>query len=196
MNKRRFIISTGAILMVAMLATGYAAVATEYGSADDPLITQSYLEKVLTPSLTAKAEAAARAQVDSYENDMTAQINQMVQSIGSRFQSVVDSLLSDENFIQRVAAAGGGTAAVQGDWETITLSAGKVIQLDAGAQLIVRSGVASASGAGLTDVTAGARLNSGDAATASHLYMATQQGSGFKAGASARVLVSGGYTLA
>ena len=44
--------------MVCMLATGYAAVAAEYGSSDDPLITQSYLEQVLTPTLTTAAETA------------------------------------------------------------------------------------------------------------------------------------------
>ena len=59
-NRRRFTITVGAVLMVCMLITGYAAVAAEYGSAEDPLITQSYLEQVLAPSLTSAAENTAK----------------------------------------------------------------------------------------------------------------------------------------
>ena len=195
MNKRRFIISTGAVLMVAMLATGYAAVAAEYGSADDPLITQSYLEKVLMPSLTAKAEAAAKSEAAAYTSDMTARINQVTDAIGTQLQSLANALVTDEDFVERVAQAGGGTGTAQAEWQTVTLSAGKTLKLDAGTQVIVRTGSASAAGTGLTDVTAGSRLTAGDTAVASHLFMATQDGAGLKAGASARVLVSGGYTV-
>lgn len=47
MNKRNFIISTGAVLMLVLLATCYAA-ASAYGAAETPRVTEDYRQTVLT----------------------------------------------------------------------------------------------------------------------------------------------------
>ena len=65
MKQQKFITTTAAILMVCLLISGYYAVAAEYGSADDPLITQSYLDAVVTPKAVAAAEDAAGAPADT-----------------------------------------------------------------------------------------------------------------------------------
>lgn len=49
MNKRKFIISTGAFLMLVMLITGYLASDAVMRGEKAPYITEEYKNKVLTP---------------------------------------------------------------------------------------------------------------------------------------------------
>ena len=77
MKQQKFITTTAAILMVCLLISGYYAVAAEYGSADDPLITQSYLDAVVTPKAVAAAEDAAGAQADTLSARISALSDQL-----------------------------------------------------------------------------------------------------------------------
>jgi hypothetical protein len=172
-NKRSFIISTGAVMMLCMLATGYAAIAAEYGSAEDPLITQSYIDEVLTPKTQRQIEVQ--------------------NALDARFLT----LASDEDFMRKVAAQVGSATDVSG-WQAVTVSSGETLKLSAGSQVVVRSGSAkciSSGGAGLTDLSAGAKLPGGDALAASSLYYATTEGSGFRASTEVKALVVGSYTI-
>ena len=53
-NKKTLIIAIIAVLVFALAAGAYAAV--NYGSEDDPLVTKSYLDKVLRPEIETELE--------------------------------------------------------------------------------------------------------------------------------------------
>lgn len=195
MKKQRFIITTAAFLMVCLLVSGYYAVAAEYGSADDPLITQSYLDAVITPKAVQAAESAAQGQADT----LAARITALSNDLNDRITAVAAVLASDETFLKRVAAAGGTTAADSGDWKTVTLSAGQKVYLAAGAELVLRSGAATcveSAGKGLVNLSEVGELSQGDDLTLYNLYTATTQSSGLLAAERTKVLISGDYSVA
>ena len=49
MNKRKWTIWLSAALLVVLAVSGYFAIAAEYGSKEDPLVTLSYINEVLSP---------------------------------------------------------------------------------------------------------------------------------------------------
>lgn len=196
-NKRRFTITVGAVLMVCALATGYAAVAAEYGSADDPLITQSYLEQVLMPTLASAAEHTAKTEAVRYQSAMEKKITQMSQALDDKIAALAAKLSKDDAFAKKVAQAGG---VLQGDeWAEVTVAPGKTLKLDANAEVILRKGSATcveSAGTGLIDLSGGGMLSAGAALQADHRYIATTQGAGLRATSAVTVLVYGGHTLA
>jgi hypothetical protein len=192
-NKRSFIISTGAVMMLCMLATGYAAIAAEYGSAEDPLITQSYIEEVLTPKTQRQIDSTVSAQASSFTTLFEQRLRAVQDALDARFLT----LASDEDFMRKVAAQVGSATDVSG-WQAVTVPSGQTLKLSAGSQVVLRSGSAkciSSGGAGLTDLSAGAKLPGGDALAASSLYYATTEGSGFRASSEVKALVIGSYTI-
>lgn len=58
MNKRKFIISTGAFLMLVMLFTGYAAAGAVNDGRETPRITEEYRVKALMPKSAARRATA------------------------------------------------------------------------------------------------------------------------------------------
>ena len=194
MKQQKFITTTAAILMVCLLISGYYAVAAEYGSADDPLITQSYLDAVVTPKAVAAAETAADAQADT----LSARISALSDQLDARITQAAAALASDEVFLSRVAAAGGTTAS-SGSWKTITLSAGQKVYLAAGAELVLRSGSATcieSGGSGLVNLSEVGEVSQGESLSLYHLYTATTQSSGLCAAERTKVLISGDYSIA
>ena len=49
MKSRKWTFSLAALLLVVLMTTCYLAIAAEYGSQDDPLVTLSYINDVLAP---------------------------------------------------------------------------------------------------------------------------------------------------
>ena len=181
--------------MVCMLATGYAAVAAEYGSSDDPLITQSYLEQVLTPTLTTAAENAAKGQAAAYKSSMEQKITELSQALDNQIASLAARLANDDAFAKKVAAQGGDTADA---WESVSIAEGKTIKLDVDAEIVLRKGggiCVESAGTGLTDLSGGQVLSADEALERDHRYIATTQSAGFCATRDAVALVLGGYSL-
>ena len=81
-----------------------------------------------------------------------------------------------------------------GEFTELSLKAGQSLSCTAGSEFLLRSGSAKALGA-LADTTGGVSVSADAALTASHLYMAAENGCGLTASADAVVLVSGSYTL-
>lgn len=195
-NRRRFTITVGAVLMVCMLATGYAAVAAEYGSADDPLITQSYLEQVLTPSLTTAAEDAAKTQAGTYQSAMERKIVEMSQALDNKIASLAAKLAKDDTFAQKVADAGGAGEADA--WESVNVAPGSTLTLDVDTEIVLRKGSATcveSAGTGLTDLSGGGVLSADESLVQDHRYIATTQNAGFHASSSVTVLINGGHSV-
>ena len=99
-------------------------------------------------------------------------------------------------FNQIAAQGGGGTSA---SYTVVTLNAGQRMNLDLGAEVMLRVGSAAAGAEvnpALVDVTTGGNLNSGEGLVQNHLYMATMTDHYITAGGSTvKVLVRGGYSL-
>lgn len=200
-NKRRFTITVGAVLMVCMLATGYAAVAAEYGSDSDPLITKSYLEHVLTPSITNSANSKIKDETNTYQSAMERKIVELSQALDNKIASLAASLAKDDSFAQKVASfsGGSGNSNNNGNWEVIEVQKDSFLKLNLNSEVIVQRGSATcieSAGTGLTDLSGGSVLNADEALSINHRYIATTKGAGFKATETVTVLVDGGYTLA
>lgn len=194
MKQQRFIISIAAVLMVCLLVSGYFAVA-QPGSSDDPLITKSYLDAVVTPKAVQAAETAANEQA----NTLAERINTLSQQINDSITVAAASLASDETFLKRVAAAAGGTAADSGTWKSVTLSAGQKVYLAAGSEVVLRSGQAicvESGGKGLVNLSEVGELTEGQSLDLYALYTATTQSSGFQASERTKALICGDYSVA
>ncbi len=85
------------------------------------------------------------------------------------------------------------------NFEVLSLEAGQIIHLKANSQFILRSGSATAiagQGGGLSDLTVGNDLATGESLTLNHLLLIPKSdGRGVKITEFAWVMVSGGYTI-
>ncbi len=191
---QKLTISVAAVLMLCLLVSGYFAVAAESGSAEDPLITQSYLDAVVTPKAVQAAEQAAGEQAGA----LSARLNALTQQLDQKITAAAAALASDETFLKRVAAMGGGTAADSGTWKSLTLSSGQKVYLAVGSEVVLRSGAATcfeSGGKGLVNLSEVGELTEGQSLSLYALYTATTQSSGFQATARTKVLVTGDYSL-
>ena len=80
MNKRRWIITTSSILLALLLISGYMAIAAEYGSSSDPLVSASYITDVLAPQTIKEVNAV----IDQKTTQFQTQLNQTLGSIPPR----------------------------------------------------------------------------------------------------------------
>lgn len=140
------------------------------GGESDPLVTLSYLNQKVLPDLLKQAQSDA----DQRQKELTAQFDQTISQMGSGQGSI--------------------------SYEVVTLSPGQRMNLNLGAEVMLRVGSATAGAAvnpALVDVTTGSDLNSGGALVKNHLYMATMTDHYITAGSgTVKVMVRGGYTLA
>lgn len=149
---------------LAIAAGGITAIAANQGSQEDPLLTLSYLDKVLKPQLETQVDQA----VERNKTDLMEKLDKAV----ADYESRVD---------QRLAAAGVGA------FQSKSLAKGEQFTPGAGRELLVVSGEVTAVGQ-LTDTTAGTAVQAGDKLTAGHLYVTAAAGAGCKATAAAEVM--------
>ena len=170
-QSKRWKIGVGPVcLTVLCLGTG-AALAAGAGGEGDPLVTLSYLTDSVLPKLVQDTQAKA----DQRQAELTQQFNQALSQAGG----------------------GGGSSA---SYTVVTLAGGQRLNLDLGAEVMLRVGSAAAGAAenpALVDVTTGGSLNSGEGLVQNHLYMATMTDHYITAGSgTVKVLVRGGYQIA
>lgn len=118
-------------------------------------------------------------------------------------QSYVENRLSSLNqeINARLSAIENTTGASGGllKYEVLSLDAGQIIHLGANTQFILRSGKATAiagTGGGLSDLTVGNDLKTGESLTLNHLLLVPQSdGRGVQITASAWMMVSGQYSI-
>ncbi len=155
---------SAAIVCALTVAIGGTALAANQGSQEDPLLTLSYLDKVLRPQLETKVDEAV-------ERNKTELGNKLDQAVADGEKRVNDAL----------AAAGVGA------FQTKTLSRGESFTPGAGRELLLTSGSATAVGT-LTDTTAGKAVSAGASLEFAHLYVTADAASGCKATADATVM--------
>ena len=166
MRRKIALILTAALLGLAVCLPAAAAGA---GTADDPLVTLSYLNETFL--------AAVQKRID-----------EAVSSRNASLTAYIDGKLGS-----------GGSTGTASSFAVVTIPAGKTLVGDIGCEVMLRVGGAacvSPSTPGLIDETTGGTLENGKALVKNHLYMMTIEGRGVKAGSSAvKVLVRGGYTI-
>ena len=211
MKTRKWNIWLAAILMTTLMVTGYFAIAAEYGSKDDPLVTLSYITDVLSPETTAKIDAALAEKQKAFDAQIDAKVAEVNKAMDEKlaaYQSalaqggVSDALVEQvaDQVIAKLGAGGatGGTAAQESTWAVVKIPAGKTLVGEIGCEIVLRINSATcyaASSPGLVDLSDGTTLENGGALTVNHLYLVTIQGRGFKTAAGCTVLVSGKYTI-
>ena len=157
--------------VVVLLLVGFGTVFAGQGGEDDPLITLSYLNNKLTPSLMQQVESKLEAKGAELAESLQAQIDQGLD---------------------------GGSSSSSGTYQVVSLAAGKTLKGKAGTEILLRSGTGvcvSTASPGLVDTTAGTLLENGGTLSANHLYMMTADGKGVKASNAVTLLVRGGYTI-
>lgn len=152
---KKSIAIAAAVAALAITAGSVTVLATQ-GDKDDPLVTLSYLQKVVTPQLEKLVDEA----VQKNNEELSKQLDIAITSYETR----VD---------ERLAAAG----AV---FQTRELATGGSYTADAGRELLLVSGSATAVGS-LVDTTAGGTVADGGKLTVGHLYVTTGTKSGMKA---------------
>lgn len=162
MRHPMFKISMAALALTALTAT--ASLALPPVSADDPLISLSYLTGSYRTSLLSDVDVAVAAAKKQLTADFAAQ----------------------------TAALKNPTVATpseaRNDFETHNLTSGQTAAVTAGGELLLVSGEATAATAGLVDATSGAPVAKGTVLLANHLYVASA-GSTVESGASCQILI-------
>lgn len=213
MNKRKWTVWLSAALLIVLAVTGYFAVAAEYGSKEDPLVTVGYINEVLSPQTMAEIQKAA----DTLKADFDEQINTKMQAASADIDKKIadykaalgDGSISDDvidAIADRVIAKmeadgvnlGGGNATVANDWKVVTIAAGKKLIGQVGCEIILRIGSASCvapSSPGLINLTAGNELANGGALAQNNLYIVTVKERGISSSAGCTILVNGNYSI-
>lgn len=178
MNKKRLRV-LAAVLAAALCLAGVAAASG--GTAQDPLITLSYLQQTFLPDVLKQVDQKAADKADELE----AALNEAIDGY------------SDE--MEQALASGGGTGTANANYTVVTLSEEQVLDLEIGAEVMLRVGSAScgaSSSPGLIDCTDGTTLNDGGALKTNHLYMATIEDRWVTAeSGTVKVLARGGYSV-
>lgn len=135
---------------------------------------------------TVPGSAADPVVSKSYVDAQTKALQDRVTSLESRFDSLP-------------GASEGPSAPAAAAFEVVKLEAGQSLTAGAGAEIILRSGTASAIGSssgGVADVTEGSDLATGAAVSKNHLLLIpADDGRGIKCASLCYVMVKGGYTV-
>lgn len=184
MTKNKKLLIALCVLLGVLLVAGVTAVATtNYGSANDPLITLSYINQTVRPALKSDIDTAAA----SAKADLSARFDSQI----TNFSSAMDA---------KIAASGGASSGSGETFAVVTLTNRQVIRCQPGTEILVRTGNATAYGGSsprLVDSTSGSELSAAGAALKNnHMYIVPASGNGLRAASSSvTLLVRGEYTV-
>ena len=169
------------VLLIITLLSAFVVIAVEPGTAEDPLVTLSYLNGVYTDQVSRRIEE----RLESYRGSMKDELSRQVQEA--------------ENYLKSLYSGGGSASGEAASYSVVTLRKGETLYGEIGTEVLLRVGSATcvaASAPGLVDSTGGTVLNGGGSLAANHLYMMTIAGRGVKAGSdTVKLLVKGSYTI-
>ena len=189
-------------LVAVLMVAGLVAIAAEYGSQSDPLVTLSYIEKVLLPNAQKDVDKSVSNAMEDFE-DALSDSNKSIQSyIDKKLRSFASGDVDDE-LIDAIAASvveqmGGNVTAGEVSWSVVQVPAGSTVVCDVGVQAVLRVGQAvcvAAGSPGLIDLSNGETLANGGALAANHLYTASIQGRGIYTAQGCTLLIAGSYNI-
>lgn len=160
---KKSIVIAAAVAALAITAGSVTVLATQ-GDKDDPLVTLSYLQKVVTPELEKKVDEAVKANSEELAKQLDIAI--------TSYETRVDEKLAQAGAVFR----------------SKELKSGESYTADAGRELLLVSGNATAVGT-LVDTTAGGTVSDGGRLTVGHLYVTASADAGMKAAADVSMMV-------
>lgn len=190
------------MLVAVLMIAGLGAIAAEYGSQSDPLVTLSYIEQVLLPKSQKEVDETVSKAMEDFEDTISAG-NKSIQSyIDKKLRSFASGDVDDE-LIDAIAAAvleqsGDSITAGEASWAVVQVPAGSTVVCEVGVQAILRVGQATcvaAGSPGLIDLSNGEVLANGGALAANHLYAVSVQGRGIYTAQGCTLLIAGSYTI-
>lgn len=190
------------MLVAVLMIAGLGAIAAEYGSQSDPLVTLSYIEQVLLPKSQKEVDETVSKAMEDFEDTISAG-NKSIQSyIDKKLRSFASGDVDDE-LIDAIAAAvleqsGDSITAGEASWVVVQVPAGSTVVCEVGVQAILRVGQATcvaAGSPGLIDLSNGEVLANGGALAANHLYAVSVQGRGIYTAQGCTLLIAGSYTI-
>ena len=162
-----------AALALSLLLAGAGAAFATAGDASDPLISLSYLQKVILPEIFNQFDTKVQTKQTELETSLSNQITQYKTEMGNPNSA---------------------------SFTLITLSKGQTLKPGVGCELLLRIGSATVNAANfpaLVDVSNGSTINSGASLTKNCLYMATIDGHTITPTAdTVKLLVRGNYSIA
>lgn len=203
MKKRKLSIWLLCGMVAVLMVAGLYAIAVEYGSQNDPLVTLSYIDQVLLPEAKAEIDRQVTQALNEYDRSLEEQAGQIRDYVDRQLQAYAQGAVDPqlvEQIAQTVVAELGGATFSGGSvqWSVIQVEAGKTITCGVGCQAILRTGAAVcvASGSpGLLDVSDAETLENGGNLIANHMYTVTVQGRGIRVTQNAALLISGDYSI-
>ena len=197
MKNRKWTIWLTSMMVAALMITGLGAIAAEYGSQSDPLVTLSYIEQVLLPKAKEDVDDMVQDALEDYEDELNDQSKTVEKYIDKKLRSFasgdVDEALVEE-IAQIIAQQMDTTVPSNAPWAVVEVPAGYRVVCQTGVQVIVRSGQVSCSG-NLLDLSNGEVLAGGGSLIPNHLYAADGAGNALYSAQGCTVLISGGYTI-
>ena len=148
---KKSILIAAAMAALAITAGSVTVLATQ-GDKDDPLVTLSYLQKVVTPELEKKVDEAVKANSKQLDIAITS------------YETRVDEKLAQAGAV----------------FQSKELKSGERFTTDAGREVLLVSGSAAAVGT-LADTTAGGTVSDGERLAVGHLYVTASADAGIKA---------------
>ena len=190
------------VLVAVMMIAGLGVIAAEYGSQSDPLVTLSYIEKVLLPNAQKDVDKTVSNAMEEFEDALSDSDKTIQSYIDKKLRSFASGDV-DEELIDAIAAsvleqAGGSVTAGEVSWSVIQVPAGSTVVCEVGVQAILRVGQATCVAAGtpgFIDLSNGETLENGGALATNHLYTASIQGRGIYTAQGCTLLIAGSYTI-
>lgn len=182
MKKSKPIIITN--LMLILLLSSYVAIAAEYGSKEDPLVSLSYIQEVLMPQTLENVDTIVSQRTEEYIKDLDSKMLE--------FQDEFDMVVSNDQFVDKVATKISESANTA---QLVTMSSGQVFELALGTEILVREGVLALNSNGFINTTAGTAVNSSDSTIVNNLYLTVENSQTVTASAQSKVIIIGAYTI-
>ena len=162
------------ILLISLLILGAADGAVP-GSEGDPIVTLSFVEKKIEQ---------IKYYIDTNQNISRQDIDKLKVELDEKDREIEDLKLKVENSLT---------------FKVVEMSKGQVLIPEEGAEIIIRSGKATAiygQYGGLSDITSAKDLQKGEAIVLNHMLIASRgDGRGIKAESGVFLIIKGSYTL-
>ncbi|MBQ9985881.1 MAG: hypothetical protein IJP38_06190 [Oscillospiraceae bacterium] len=206
MKQKKWKAITSAVLLAALVVAGALAIAAEYGTSEDPLVSLSYINNVLAPQISEKVDEIIAEKTGALESEIDSKINSISGEIDDKLSEYTskstDEIVTDafvESVANKVAEKIGSTqTSSSSTFALVKLNAGQTLTAKVGCEILLRIGTAtcvSSGTPGLIDMTTGGDLAGGKSLEKNHLYLCTVDGRGVKATSNITVLVRGPYSI-
>lgn len=206
MKQKKWKAITSAILLAALVVAGVLAIAAEYGTSDDPLVSLSYINNVLAPQISEKVDEIIAEKTGALESELDAKVSSLSGEINDKISEYTskssDEIVTDA-FVDSVAAKvaekiGAAQSSSSSTFTLVKLTSGQTLTAKVGCEILLRIGDAtcvSSGTPGLIDMTTGGDLAGGKPLEKNHLYLCTVDGRGVKAASNITILVRGPYSV-